>query len=77
LVGAAPALIPFFLLNTPAQALIISALSVFSFLFILGIAKTKITKGNWFKSGIETLFIGALSCGSGFFLGYLIARYFH
>ncbi|MEI8349219.1 MAG: VIT1/CCC1 transporter family protein [Candidatus Omnitrophota bacterium] len=77
LVGSVPAITPFFLFRVPAQALPASIISVFTFLFILGIAKTKITKVNWFISGMETLLIGALSCGSGFFLGHFAARYFH
>ena len=76
-VGALPAILPFFILSTVNEALVVSAISVLTFLFILGAIKTKVTKVNWLRSGLETLFIGALSCGAGFFLGRIAAGYFH
>ena len=77
LVGAIPAVLPFFIFNQVNQALFTSAISVLGFLFILGVFKSKITKVQWFLSGAETLLIGAISCGSGFFLGRVVAGYFH
>ncbi|HTZ11626.1 MAG TPA: VIT1/CCC1 transporter family protein [Candidatus Margulisiibacteriota bacterium] len=77
LVGAFPAITPFFIFNTTHKALLVSAVSVAAFLFILGVIKTRITKVNWLVSGMETLFIGALSCGAGFLLGRIVAGYFH
>jgi VIT1/CCC1 family predicted Fe2+/Mn2+ transporter len=77
LLGALPAILPFFFFASVNKALAISAVSVLAFLFILGIAKSKITKVHWLSSGAETLFIGALSCGAGFFLGRITAGYFH
>lgn len=77
LVGALPAILPFFIFDGIDKALPISAISVFIFLFILGVFKTKITKIRWFISGLETLIIGALSCSAGFLLGRLAAGYFH
>ncbi|MEI6631144.1 MAG: VIT1/CCC1 transporter family protein [bacterium] len=77
LLGAIPAIFPFFLFASVNKALFIAAISVLAFLFILGIGKTKITKVHWFLSGTETLLIGALSCGLGFLLGRITAGYFH
>ncbi|MCX5702049.1 MAG: VIT1/CCC1 transporter family protein [Candidatus Omnitrophica bacterium] len=77
LLGAVPAILPFFLFENVTQDLVVSAVSVLTFLFILGIAKTKITKVYWLKSGVETLLFGALSCGGGFFLGRIVAGLFH
>lgn len=77
LIGAFPAILPFFISAEPGRALVISAISVLSFLFALGVIKTRITKSNWLISGLETLFIGAISCGGGFFLGKIAAGYFH
>jgi VIT1/CCC1 family predicted Fe2+/Mn2+ transporter len=76
-VGTLPTIAPFFIFSTIAQALRAAAFSVLAFLFIVGIFKSKITKVHWFVSGIETLIIGAISCGCGFFLGRLAALYFH
>jgi predicted membrane protein (TIGR00267 family) len=75
--GALPAIFPFFIFVNPQQALIISALSVLSFLFLVGVFKTKITKANWLLSGVETLLFGMVSCGLGFLLGKIVAGYFH
>jgi VIT1/CCC1 family predicted Fe2+/Mn2+ transporter len=77
IVGALPAILPFFLFQSLHAAFIASVIGVLGFLFILGIAKAKITKVHWLRSGAETLFIGALSCGTGFLLGKSIAGYFH
>ena len=66
-----------FVFSNVNTALSISAGSVLTFLFILGVIKTKVTKVRWFLSGLETLLIGALSCGTGFVLGKLAAGYFH
>lgn len=76
LLGAIPTILPFFLFDTVSKALVIAAISVLVFFFILGIVKSKITKAHWLLSGIETLSIGAISCGSGFFLGRIAASYF-
>ncbi len=77
LVGALPAILPFFILTTVKDALISSAFSVLFFLFVLGIIKSRITKVFWLWSAGETLVIGAISCLSAFYLGKLIALYFH
>lgn len=76
LIGALPAILPFFMLQIPAQALITSAVSVLIFLFVVGVFKSRITKVHWFLSGVETLVIGALSCGCGFILGRIAVSYF-
>jgi VIT1/CCC1 family predicted Fe2+/Mn2+ transporter len=77
LVGAFPAILPFFVFNNVAVAMTISTIFVALFLFILGVAKTKFTKVYWLLSGLETLLIGTISCGSGFLLGRFVAQYFH
>ncbi len=77
LLGALPSIAPFFILESVTRALSFSAVSVLLFLFVLGVAKAGITKTQWLLSGLETLAIGALSCGIGFFLGKIAASYFH
>jgi VIT1/CCC1 family predicted Fe2+/Mn2+ transporter len=74
-IGALPALLPFFIFQKVDRALAISAASVLTFLFVLGVIKSKITKVHWLLSGIETLLIGAISCTAGFYLGKLISLY--
>lgn len=73
LIGTVPALLPFLVIPDRSQALLCSAVVVALFLFFIGVFKTKLTKLHWFQSGIETLGIGVLSCGSGFLLGRLVA----
>ena len=76
LLGALPAIAPFFIVNSVNSALGISAISVLSFLFLLGIIKTRFTKLHWLSSALETLLIGSISCGAGFFLGKFASAYF-
>jgi len=76
-IGSLPAIIPFFVLKSIQEALSFSAVLVLFFLFVLGVLKSKVTKVHWLKSGLETLFIGAISCSAGFFLGRLANSYFN
>ena len=76
ILGTIPAILPFFIFHSVSMALYFSAISVLVFLFVLGVVKTKITKAHWLLSGLETLLIGALSCGAGFFLGKIAVGYF-
>ncbi|MBU2103170.1 MAG: VIT1/CCC1 transporter family protein [Candidatus Omnitrophota bacterium] len=77
LIGAVPAILPFFVLLSVTKAFIAAAACVAVFLFVLGVFKSKITKVRWLASGLETLIVGAISCGSGFLLGRIAASYFH
>lgn len=77
ILGAVPAISPFFIFNSVTRALSVSGVSVLIFLFVLGMFKSRITKVNWLLSGLETLFIGVLSCAAGFFLGKIAAGYLH
>ncbi|MDD5669180.1 MAG: VIT1/CCC1 transporter family protein, partial [Candidatus Omnitrophica bacterium] len=72
-----PAILPFFAVSDVREAMIISAVSVLSFLFFVGMFKSRITKIRWFISGFETLLFGSLSCGLGFTLGRIAAGFFH
>jgi len=72
LVGALPAILPFFLTESTTLALTLSVASILIFLFALGVWKTRLTKVHWLLSGVETLAIGGLSCGLGFFFGRLV-----
>lgn len=76
-VGAAPAIAPFFFGDSVNSSLMVSAGFVLTFLFILGVWKTRITKAHWLASGLETLAIGAVSCGAGFLLGRYAAMLAH
>ena len=72
LVGAFPAILPFFIVHGVGLALMTSAISILVFLFVVGVWKTKLTKVPWLLSGMETLVIGGLSCGLGFVFGKVV-----
>ena len=72
LVGAFPAIFPFFVLSEPGSALLVSAATILTFLFALGVWKTRLTKLPKLISGLETLAIGGLSCGLGFLFGRVV-----
>ena len=77
LIGAIPAIAPFFFVYSVSTALLIAAIVVVAFLFILGVWKTRFTKVHWLRSGIETLIFGGASCGIGFSLGRIVAALVH
>jgi VIT1/CCC1 family predicted Fe2+/Mn2+ transporter len=72
LVGAFPAILPFIILQDAGVALLTSAIAILSFLFVLGVWKTRLTRVPWLLSGVETLVIGGLSCGLGFLFGRVV-----
>ena len=43
-------------------------------LFTVGSLRTKITGGNWIKSGVEMLLVGALAAGVAYFIGAMLAN---
>lgn len=69
-------LIPFFIGHAQeADALVVFywAIAVTALsLFALGASKTKITDVKWWKSGLETLFVGSIAAGCAFLIGYLL-----
>jgi VIT1/CCC1 family predicted Fe2+/Mn2+ transporter len=42
------------------------------FLFVLGVTKSMFSSEVWYKSGIETLIVGAFAAVSSFIIGYLL-----
>jgi len=74
--GALPVLSPFAFSLAVPTALLIAAVVVLVFLFIMGTLKTRLTGVSWLKSGLETMSLGALSTGVGYTLGRLAAEIF-
>ncbi len=72
LVGALPAILPFFIIHDVNTALLTSAILILIFLFAVGVWKTRLTKLPWLLSGVETLIIGGMSCGLGFLFGKMV-----
>jgi VIT1/CCC1 family predicted Fe2+/Mn2+ transporter len=52
LLGAFPAILPFLVLQDAGIALLTSAIAILSFLFVLGVWKTKLTRVPWLLSGV-------------------------
>jgi VIT1/CCC1 family predicted Fe2+/Mn2+ transporter len=70
LLGAILPIMPFFFENTKfASAVSLAATGLT--LFTIGAYKTKITKRNWVKSGLEMLTVALLAAVAGYVIGYL------
>jgi vacuolar iron transporter family protein len=75
IVGSIP-LLPYFLsMVFEAVKEIVYPLSVFmTFVafFLIGSAKVHVTKKNWFKSGMETLFVGGIAAVIAYGIGFML-----
>ena len=69
LIGALPTVIPFFFSISSTVALGIAAALVGTALFVVGAYKTRVTKGNWWKDGLENLILGAIATGISYAVG--------
>jgi len=69
-------LIPFIiglLINFKEKMLFYLSISVTGVtLFILGLIKTKISGGNSFKSGLESLIVGSVAASAAFVVGFVL-----
>lgn len=71
--GVIPPFLPF-ALGMPVHRALASAFGlVLAFMFTVGVVKTRLTKLHWLKSGIETVAVGAMTCGLGLVLGRVAA----
>ncbi len=50
----------------------LSVVMTFLTFFMIGSAKTFVTGKHWFKSGLETLLVGALAAGAAYAVGYFL-----
>ena len=69
LIAAFIPILPFFFI---VNALIYSIILTIIILFLIGMAKTRITGKNWFKSGIEMVIIGIVATALSYFIGNLL-----
>lgn len=72
--GALPPLVPYFFMSNPGHAIWVAIVVSVLFLFVAGVAKTRLTMVNPWKSGIEMTFLGVLASGVGFGIGWLIEK---
>jgi predicted membrane protein (TIGR00267 family) len=73
--GALPPIIPYFFIADPHRAIWVAILLSVAFLFSVGVAKTRLTKVNAVRSGLETTLLGIAACGIGYVLGWLAEKF--
>jgi len=71
--GALVPLVPFLLPVTVTHALLLSSGMTLTALFVVGIFKSRYTGGAWWRSGLETMFIGAAAASAAYVLVRLMA----
>lgn len=67
-------LFPFLLPLSINRALLLSSVTTLTALFLVGIFKSRFTGGSPWRSGLETLLIGAASAGAAYVLVRLLSR---
>jgi VIT1/CCC1 family predicted Fe2+/Mn2+ transporter len=72
--GAMVPLFPFLLPLSITRALLLSSVTTLTALFLVGIFKSRFTGGSPWRSGLETLLIGAASAGAAYVLVRLLSR---
>jgi VIT1/CCC1 family predicted Fe2+/Mn2+ transporter len=72
-VGGIPPLLPYILMPNAISALKMAVIVSLAALFVIGVAKTALTKQPWFKSGMEVLLLGSLAAVVGFGIGKLVS----
>ncbi|MBI4168226.1 MAG: VIT1/CCC1 transporter family protein [Candidatus Aenigmarchaeota archaeon] len=76
IIGSLIPLAPFFFLpvaNAIMYGVVVSAAS----LFIFGAVKSRITVGNWFKSGLELAAVGIIAAILGYLIGVLLGSVYY
>lgn len=70
--GAVP-LIPYLILRTSSQQLVVSTILTFTTLFVLGALRALVTRDRWWQTGLETLVLGTFVAGAAYGAGHLVA----
>jgi predicted membrane protein (TIGR00267 family) len=73
--GALPPIIPYFFVSEARTAIWAAVLVSVAFLFAMGAAKTRLTKANALRSGLETTFLGVAACAIGYVLGWAAEKF--
>jgi VIT1/CCC1 family predicted Fe2+/Mn2+ transporter len=76
--GSVP-LLPYFLANLLAvevtHPFLVSSLGTALALFMVGVARTSVTKGSWWRNGIQVLSVGASAAVVAYWLGDVITTW--
>ena len=73
IIGTAIPITPFLVMNAPMMGAYTAIGLTLAALFLVGAAKTKWTKKNWFRSGFEMFLVGALAASAGWLVGSIFA----
>ncbi len=73
-VGSLPPILPYFFFPDPNLAIAVAILFSVVFLFLVGAAKTRLTKVKPLRSGLETTILGILASSVGYGLGWLAEK---
>ncbi len=73
--GALPPIVPYFFMSEARTAIWAAVLVSVAFLFVVGAAKTRLTKANPLRSGLETMGLGVAACGIGYALGWVAEKF--
>src|SRR3989338_8363014 len=71
--GALIPIAPYLFISNVSSGLLYSAIASILGLFIVGSAKTMITKKNWLKSGFEMVMVGVLAAAASYSIGSLFS----
>jgi predicted membrane protein (TIGR00267 family) len=75
LVGSLPPIVPFFFIDYPTTAIWVAVFCSVLFLFFAGVVKTRLTRVNPLRSGLEMTFLGILACAVGYGFGWLAEKF--
>ncbi len=73
--GALPPIAPYFFIGDPRRAIWVAVFLSVIFLFSMGVIKTRLTKVNALRSGLETTLLGIAAAGVGYLLGWLAEKF--
>jgi VIT1/CCC1 family predicted Fe2+/Mn2+ transporter len=73
--GALPPILPYFFIPEPRTAIWAAIAVSVAFLFFIGAAKTRLTKTNAVRSGLETTILGVAACAAGYLFGWIAERF--
>ena len=74
IVGALVPMFPFLLPITVSEALLVSTITTLTALFLVGVGKARYTGGAWWRSGIETMLMGAAAAAAAYGLVRALSR---
>ena len=73
LIGSAFPIFPF-IVATEMHAVIIAPIITITMLFIVGVAKTRYTKRNWLRSGLQVVLVGVGAGIIGYLVGFILSH---